>query len=226
LAVEPDSIDAFRFEAALRGGRALLHTDASAAGEVLGPALELWRGSALQDFEYDEFARLEIGRLEELRLDHQGVLADDFAGLIETSDVPLARFESGLTCDEDVPGIDPDDPATFVAALGVASNDRDANRWCSLLAEDVVVVSDEPEPIVGSIAVGEAFGPEPDDINFLGISASNIQDSGNTVVWDTQFDYLDGCWLLVGSRAIVENGQIVEWNLGELTPLGDDDTGG
>jgi hypothetical protein len=35
---------------------------------VLEQALDLWRGPALADFAYHEFARLEAERLEELRL--------------------------------------------------------------------------------------------------------------------------------------------------------------
>jgi DNA-binding SARP family transcriptional activator len=68
LSVDPDSIDAHRFEAAAAEGRTLIRNDAAGASEILTAALDLWRGSAFQDFAYDDFARTEISRLDELRL--------------------------------------------------------------------------------------------------------------------------------------------------------------
>src|SRR5439155_19173520 len=69
LQVEPERIDARRFERLLEEGRR-----ANAAGRA-GPALEaleaalaLWRGGALGDLAYESFARTEVERLEELRL--------------------------------------------------------------------------------------------------------------------------------------------------------------
>jgi DNA-binding SARP family transcriptional activator len=70
LRIDPDDLDAHRFERLLTEGRtareASEHTTAAAR---LGQALELWRGQALADFTYDPFAQAEIARLEELRLD-------------------------------------------------------------------------------------------------------------------------------------------------------------
>lgn len=69
LEVEPQQIDAHRFEGLLEEGRR-----ANAAGrpteavEVLDHALGLWHGSALADVAYEDFARAESDRLEELRL--------------------------------------------------------------------------------------------------------------------------------------------------------------
>ena len=68
LTVEPDAIDAHRFEQAASEGRALLRTDPARAAEILRGALEMWHGSPLQDFAYEEFAQAEITRLAELRL--------------------------------------------------------------------------------------------------------------------------------------------------------------
>jgi DNA-binding SARP family transcriptional activator len=70
MRVEPDELDADRFERLLSEGRnALEANDAAAAAAMLGRALDLWRGPALVDFAYDPFAQAEIARLEELRLD-------------------------------------------------------------------------------------------------------------------------------------------------------------
>lgn len=69
LQITPDALDAHRFEAAVAEGRELLRDDAAAASVVLEDALAMWNGAALAEFTYEEFARAEISRLEELRLD-------------------------------------------------------------------------------------------------------------------------------------------------------------
>lgn len=65
---DPRSVDARRFEAAVAEARARLADEPGTASEILRAALDLWRGSALQDFAFDDFANAEIARLEELRL--------------------------------------------------------------------------------------------------------------------------------------------------------------
>ncbi|MFL5953429.1 MAG: ATP-binding protein [Gaiellaceae bacterium] len=68
LRVEPDMLDAERFERLAREGKELQETgDAAGAATVLSEALALWRGPALADFENESFAQEEIRRLEELR---------------------------------------------------------------------------------------------------------------------------------------------------------------
>jgi class 3 adenylate cyclase/tetratricopeptide (TPR) repeat protein len=70
LVVEPERVDANRFERLLAEGRMALGTgDADRAAVVLRQALELWRGPALADFTYEPFAQSEIARLEELRVE-------------------------------------------------------------------------------------------------------------------------------------------------------------
>jgi DNA-binding SARP family transcriptional activator len=69
LRLEPHTLDVVRFAELVDEGRRFLADGApEEADEVLARALALWRGSALADFRYEEFARNEIGRLEELRL--------------------------------------------------------------------------------------------------------------------------------------------------------------
>jgi DNA-binding SARP family transcriptional activator/DNA-binding beta-propeller fold protein YncE len=73
LSVEPDQLDADRFESMLEHGRALFTAgDAGGAAAVLREGLALWRGPPLADFAYEPFAQPEIARLEELRLATQG----------------------------------------------------------------------------------------------------------------------------------------------------------
>lgn len=69
LAVDPEQVDALRFERlAAEGGRALAAGDAATAAATLREGLALWRGAALADFVYEPFAQAEATRLEELRL--------------------------------------------------------------------------------------------------------------------------------------------------------------
>ena len=69
LEVEPEQIDSHRFERLLEEGRrANAERKPAGALDALEAALGLWRGPALADLAYEEFARTEIERLEELRL--------------------------------------------------------------------------------------------------------------------------------------------------------------
>ena len=69
LAAEPGQVDAVRFEVLVTDARhALANSDAAGARELLGSALELWRGEALADLAYEPFAQAEITRLEGARL--------------------------------------------------------------------------------------------------------------------------------------------------------------
>ncbi len=69
LEVAPDELDLRCFEQLLaEGHEALAQGDAERAAIVLHQALALWRGPALAEFVFEQFAQPEIGRLEELRL--------------------------------------------------------------------------------------------------------------------------------------------------------------
>jgi DNA-binding SARP family transcriptional activator/WD40 repeat protein/energy-coupling factor transporter ATP-binding protein EcfA2 len=68
LAVDPDAIDAHRFESMAAQGRTMLANDPDGASALLRDALALWRGHPLQEFTYEEFAGAEIARLNEMRL--------------------------------------------------------------------------------------------------------------------------------------------------------------
>jgi DNA-binding SARP family transcriptional activator len=65
LRVAPEQVDARQFELLLRDAR---RAGAEERRELLQRALELWRGPALADFAFEQFAQAEIRRLEELRL--------------------------------------------------------------------------------------------------------------------------------------------------------------
>jgi DNA-binding SARP family transcriptional activator len=65
LNVAPEQIDARRFERSLVDARRL---PAAERRQQLEQALGLWRGPALAEFAFDDFAQAEIRRLEELKL--------------------------------------------------------------------------------------------------------------------------------------------------------------
>ncbi|HEX6763009.1 MAG TPA: BTAD domain-containing putative transcriptional regulator [Gaiellaceae bacterium] len=69
LRVEPDELDLTLFERRVALGRKLLlEGDPVSAAETLASALALWRGPALAGLEFESFARVDVERLEELRL--------------------------------------------------------------------------------------------------------------------------------------------------------------
>lgn len=69
LAVDPDDVDAYRFERLAEAGRrALVDGDWHRAATVLREALELWRGPALADAVGAAGAPAQAARLDELRL--------------------------------------------------------------------------------------------------------------------------------------------------------------
>ena len=70
LDVDPETIDARRFERLLAEGTDALEAgDSAAAAALIREALGLWKGPPLSDFAYEEFAQDEIRRLEGHRLD-------------------------------------------------------------------------------------------------------------------------------------------------------------
>ena len=69
LTVDPDHIDVHRFEAKLTEGRDLARENPESAIAAFEAALDWWRGGALEEFAYENFASTEIERLEELRIE-------------------------------------------------------------------------------------------------------------------------------------------------------------
>ena len=67
LDVDPDRIDARRFERLLAEAQRIIATDPREARRLLGEALLMWRGPALADLRDSDIAREEAERLDELR---------------------------------------------------------------------------------------------------------------------------------------------------------------
>ena len=69
LETDPGSHDAARFEELVSEARATMRRgDSQGALRTSDEALALWRGPAFVEFAFDEFARAEAARLDELRL--------------------------------------------------------------------------------------------------------------------------------------------------------------
>ena len=69
LRIPAEAIDARRFELLAADGWRTLEDDPVAALATFDQALALWRGAALAEFAFADFAQREITRLEELRLE-------------------------------------------------------------------------------------------------------------------------------------------------------------
>ena len=69
LKIEPDQVDANRFERLLaEGRREMAGNRPGQALPVLEEAVALWRGPPLADLSYEAFAQAEIARLDDLRV--------------------------------------------------------------------------------------------------------------------------------------------------------------
>ena len=69
LQTDDETVDAVRFERLAADGRRALEDGSPAeAARLLDQALALWRGPALAEFAFEDFARDDIGRLDDLRL--------------------------------------------------------------------------------------------------------------------------------------------------------------
>jgi DNA-binding SARP family transcriptional activator len=79
LKIDRSAVDVFRFDAlAAQGHEAMRNGDAMRACELLAEALALWRGDALADVAYEEFAQPDIARLTAARLHATEVRIDAF----------------------------------------------------------------------------------------------------------------------------------------------------
>ena len=147
LAIEPDGIDAVRFERLAEQGRRELATAPADAARTLRTALTLWRGEALTDFTFEPFAQADITRLTERRLsaledrigadlslgEHSG-LAGELAQLV--SEHPLRERLAGQ----------------FMVALYRSGRQADALRAYGRLRQTLVEqLGIEPSPTLASL---------------------------------------------------------------------------
>jgi predicted ATPase/DNA-binding SARP family transcriptional activator len=95
LQVDGEQVDAVRFERLVRAAAA---QPPEQAAVLLEEALSLWRGQAYAEFCDDEFARVEAGRLEELRLAAVSDWVDAVIAL-GRSEHALGRLEALVAAD-------------------------------------------------------------------------------------------------------------------------------
>ncbi|MFB6566241.1 BTAD domain-containing putative transcriptional regulator [Streptomyces noursei] len=122
LAVEPDAVDAVRFERLVTEGQVRTEDAARRAG-LLREALGLWRGAALQDVGLQDSAAFDaaVGRLEGLRLTATEERAD--------ADVALGRGAEAVTELTDLVAAHPVRErlvAALMRALAAAGRDSEA----------------------------------------------------------------------------------------------------
>jgi basic membrane lipoprotein Med (substrate-binding protein (PBP1-ABC) superfamily)/DNA-binding SARP family transcriptional activator len=68
LQVDPSTYDVAEFERLTSEARDLVEQSPAAASELFSEALDLWTGSAFEDFAYDDFTQSERNRLEDARV--------------------------------------------------------------------------------------------------------------------------------------------------------------
>ncbi|WP_155352726.1 BTAD domain-containing putative transcriptional regulator [Acrocarpospora macrocephala] len=76
IRLDPDAVDAWRFERLAERARTLSERDPAAARKALGEALGLWRGEAFAEVADEEWAIAESVRLGEIRLGAQELLVE------------------------------------------------------------------------------------------------------------------------------------------------------
>jgi DNA-binding SARP family transcriptional activator len=178
LRVDPSRVDANRFEQLLRDAR---RADPEERRALLEHALGLWRGPALAEFAFEQFAQAEIRRLEELRLvaleerieadlelGHHGDVVGELESLVrehplrETSrrQLMLALYRSGRQAE----ALDAytDARARFVEALGIEPGPELKKLQAEILRHEAglaapgtgAVAADEESEIVKALLAG------------------------------------------------------------------------
>ncbi len=93
LGLDPERLDAYRFERLVAEGRSELAAGRSArAASTLEGALALWRGGPLADLAFEPFAQHEIARLDDLRVAALELLTDAELALGHHADL-VGRLE-------------------------------------------------------------------------------------------------------------------------------------
>jgi predicted ATPase/DNA-binding SARP family transcriptional activator len=159
LALDPDAVDAVRFETLAKAGRDDLRRDPRQAGSTLREALGLWRGPALADAAAAGFAGPAIARLEELRLGalEDRIDADLAAGGAETLVAELEELVAAHPLRERLGG-------QLMRALSLAGRPADAlasyERLRARLAEELGIdPSEELKAVHVGVLRGETVPP-------------------------------------------------------------------
>ncbi|MDN3356681.1 BTAD domain-containing putative transcriptional regulator [Actinomadura sp. DC4] len=157
LAVDPDDVDAHRFERLLAEGRRA--ADPAEAARLLRAALDLWRGPAFADVSAAPFAAAQTARLEELRVSAVEERAEAELALGGHRDLvpeltalvtayPLRERPRGLLMRALYgSGRQADALAVFDDARRTLAEDLGADPSPELTAVHLAVLRAEPEPV-------------------------------------------------------------------------------
>jgi plastocyanin len=108
------------------------------------------------------------------------------------------------------------DPVSVVEAVVAAADESDADRVCSLLADDAELLEDfEGNPVFGGLEITEVITPNDDDVWFQEWVITDIELVDGVVIWSSEYRGLNDVFALVGNRAVVVDGRITRWEWGE-----------
>ena len=167
LRLDPDSLDTHRFEQLLAEGRSELSVRRPRhAAAALEAALSLWRGPPLGDLSYEQFAQLEIGRLNELRVGALEELVEAELALGRHAEVvpnlerlaaehpyrerPRAQLMLALyRCDRQADALQAyqDARRTLVEELGIEPSERLRELERAILAQDPALAVSADVPV-------------------------------------------------------------------------------
>ncbi len=201
LAVKAGELDAELFQTRLEDGRRALQSgDAQRARGVLRDALALWRGPALAEVAYQEFAQPEIRRLEELRLvaleawvdaelqlgEHAAVIAELESLVVNhparerlAAQLMLALYRCGRQAD--ALDIYTRTRAYLSGELGLEPGPALRSLQTEILAQSPDLQSDRPR--LASSAAERVVGLPTGEVTFV---LTDIE--GSTRLWDTDAD--------------------------------------
>ena len=178
LVLDPERLDAHRFERLVAEGRSELAADRpERAVAALEGALSLWRGAPLAELAYEPFAQREIARLDDLRVDRPGALIEaklalgghaEVVGQLEAligeypyrerlrAQLMLALYRSDRQAD--ALQAYQDARRTLVGELGIEPGERLRELERAILAQDPELHLAAEEPAAGESVVETARG--------------------------------------------------------------------
>ncbi len=169
LVLDPERLDAYRFERLLAEGRSELAAGRpERAASALEEGLSLWRGRPLDDLAYEPFAQREIARLEDLHVAAIGELVDARLALGRHAEV-VAQLEPLIAehpyrerlrgqlmlalyrCDRQAEALQAyqDARRTLVEELGIEPSERLRELERAILAQDRALAAPATVPATG-----------------------------------------------------------------------------
>jgi DNA-binding SARP family transcriptional activator len=163
LRIDPDQLDAARFERLVRSGQSVIESEPDRAAELLRRALALWRGMPFEDVVHEEAFASDARRLDELRLEaleHRieadlalerfGELVPELEALVTEhpyrehlrAQLMLALYGAGRQAE--ALAAYRQARQMLVAELGIEPGERLRELHGQMLAQDPAIASDRP----------------------------------------------------------------------------------